>query len=285
MDLKQVRYFLVLAQTLNFTRAAEICNLTQPALTKSIQRLEEELGGPLLLRERSLTQLTTLGIEMLPLLEQIQAAAKRANEHATALKNRASSPLRIGFAPDSPTPPFLPLFAELAARLPAFELSVAETGDLVDGLLNGSLDVGVVTDAVALSDRVNRWALFKDLAVLLVPEGHHWVGVDPVSAEMARDMSVVCGVGDRISTVYDRSESPLPPPLHRANTASRAADLVRAGLGVTWSTEMAGATLGLERRRVAWLDPHEVMLVVAAGRPVPKAADAFIKLARARAWE
>ena len=50
MDLTQIRYFLALARTLNFTRAAEACNVTQPALTRSIQRLEEELGGPLLLR-------------------------------------------------------------------------------------------------------------------------------------------------------------------------------------------------------------------------------------------
>ena len=55
MDLTQIRYFLALAQTLNFTRAAEACHVIQPALTKSIQRLEEELGGPLLLRERALT--------------------------------------------------------------------------------------------------------------------------------------------------------------------------------------------------------------------------------------
>ncbi len=74
MDLTHIGYFLALARTLNFTRAAETCNVTQPALTKSIQRLEEKLGGPLLLRERSLTQLTPLGQAMLPLLDQTQAA-------------------------------------------------------------------------------------------------------------------------------------------------------------------------------------------------------------------
>ena len=71
MDLTQIRYFLALARTLNFARAAEACNVTQPAPAKSIQRLEEGLGGPLLLRERALTQLPPLGRAMLPLLEQI----------------------------------------------------------------------------------------------------------------------------------------------------------------------------------------------------------------------
>ena len=92
MDLTQIRYFLALAQTLNFTRAAEACRVTQPALTKSIQRLEEELGGPLLLRERALTQLTPLGRAMLPLLEQCFAAAERAKEHASGMKRPTLPP-------------------------------------------------------------------------------------------------------------------------------------------------------------------------------------------------
>ena len=47
MELHQIRYFVVLAATLHFTRAAEACNVSQPALTKAIQRLEDELGGTL----------------------------------------------------------------------------------------------------------------------------------------------------------------------------------------------------------------------------------------------
>src|SRR6476659_9946810 len=62
----QVRYFLALAGTLNFTRAAEQCNVTQPALTKAVQKLEQELGGALIHRERHLTQLTELGKMVLP---------------------------------------------------------------------------------------------------------------------------------------------------------------------------------------------------------------------------
>jgi DNA-binding transcriptional LysR family regulator len=48
MEMQQVRYFVALAQTLNFTRAAEECNVTQPALTRAIKQLEFELGGDLI---------------------------------------------------------------------------------------------------------------------------------------------------------------------------------------------------------------------------------------------
>ena len=52
MEMHQVRYFLALCETLNFTRAAENCNVSQPALTRAVHKLEEELGGLLLRREQ-----------------------------------------------------------------------------------------------------------------------------------------------------------------------------------------------------------------------------------------
>ena len=52
MEMHQVRYFLAVARTLNFSRAAEECNVTQPSLTRAIRQLEDELGGDLFCRER-----------------------------------------------------------------------------------------------------------------------------------------------------------------------------------------------------------------------------------------
>ncbi len=60
MEMHQVRYFLAVARTRNFTRAAEECNVSQPSLTRAIQKLEGELGGPLFRREHSLSHLTDL---------------------------------------------------------------------------------------------------------------------------------------------------------------------------------------------------------------------------------
>ena len=70
MEMHQIRYFLAAARTLNFTRAAEECNVAQPSLTRAIQQLEEELGGDLFRRERKLSHLTDLGQRMLPLMQQ-----------------------------------------------------------------------------------------------------------------------------------------------------------------------------------------------------------------------
>ena len=75
MEMHQVRYFLALSETLNFTEAALRCNVSQPALTRAIQTLEVELGGELLRRERKLSHLTELGERMLPLMRQCYESA------------------------------------------------------------------------------------------------------------------------------------------------------------------------------------------------------------------
>jgi DNA-binding transcriptional LysR family regulator len=71
MQMHQIRYFLVLAEELNFTRSAARCNVAQPSLTRAIKALEEELGGPLFHREHSHTRLTELGKIVRPYLEDV----------------------------------------------------------------------------------------------------------------------------------------------------------------------------------------------------------------------
>src|SRR3954464_14758904 len=70
MEMHQVRDFLAVARLLNFTRAAEACNGTQPSLTRAPTQLEAERGGDLLRGERPAAQLTELGQRMPPLLQQ-----------------------------------------------------------------------------------------------------------------------------------------------------------------------------------------------------------------------
>ncbi len=274
MDLTQIHYFLTLARTLNFTRAAEACNVSQPALTKSIQRLEDELGGPLLLRERALTQLTPLGREMHPMLQQIQDAAHRAKLHAKTMRSRDAAPLRLGFAPDAPLRPFMPLIAELDRALPGFQLRLEERSGagLVDALLAGSMDAAVVTDAAALPDRMRSWTLFDDAVVLLGAGGAGAAG------------GPVCGPAGTAGTVFEAVGAGLPAARHRAATAMQAVTLALAGLGRAVSTARAGGPAELRQEAVAGGGRHSVLLAVVAGRPVTAAADAFLKLARARAW-
>src|SRR2546430_15006048 len=95
MEMHQVRYFLAVARLLNFTRAAEECNVTQPSLTRAIKQLEAEMGGDLFRRERPAAQLTELGQRMHPLLQQCYDAASGARMLASSFKSR-SEERRVG---------------------------------------------------------------------------------------------------------------------------------------------------------------------------------------------
>jgi DNA-binding transcriptional LysR family regulator len=82
MELHQIRYFLAVCDLLNFTRAAERCNVSQPSLTRAIKNLEEELGGSLFRRERRLTHMTELGRLMRPHLQQVYTSTIVAKDEA-----------------------------------------------------------------------------------------------------------------------------------------------------------------------------------------------------------
>ncbi len=170
VDLVQIRYFLALADTLNFTRAAERCNVTQPALTRSIQRLEDELGGPLLLRERALTQLTELGRAMLPLLERTYAAAEEARSRAKNLRHQVTAPLRLGLCTLVTAAVLVPVLKELAARFAdRLQLTLVHgaCAHLAELLLHGELDAALLPEAEIEAERLNRWPLFEDGLVVL----------------------------------------------------------------------------------------------------------------------
>jgi LysR family transcriptional regulator, hydrogen peroxide-inducible genes activator len=96
MEMHQIRYFLAVCETLNFTRAAEQCHVTQPALTRAVQKLEEELGGLLFRRERHLTHLTDLGRLIQPQLEQIWKETEAAKTTAKSFLKLENAPLNLG---------------------------------------------------------------------------------------------------------------------------------------------------------------------------------------------
>ncbi|MFI0844400.1 LysR family transcriptional regulator [Mesorhizobium sp. IMUNJ 23232] len=83
MDIHHIRYFLAVCETRNFTWAAKRCNVTQPALSRAVQQLEDEVGGLLFRRERNLRRITDLGALLRPRFQQIV-------DELTSVRNEAS---------------------------------------------------------------------------------------------------------------------------------------------------------------------------------------------------
>jgi DNA-binding transcriptional LysR family regulator len=293
MELFQVRYFLALARTLNFTRAAEACNVSQPALTRAIQRLEEELGGPLLHRERNLTQLTSLGRAMLPHLEAAHGAAETAAAQAMAFRSRECEPLRLGIDQSLSAQILTPALGELQARMRGFECGLAEgaSADLLQLMMEGALDSAVLIDPAKPPERLDRWRLFRDGYVVLCPEHHHLAGLAEIPITALAEECLVAR-GEKASD-FDQALVRLcaaagltPRPRHRCASEEQIRQMVAAGLGIALGGQHRAPCPGIVARPLT--DPEagrNIVLAAVAGRPHSPALAAFLKLMRARDWQ
>ena len=292
MELFQVRYFLALARTLNFTRAAEACNVSQPALTRAIQRLEEELGGPLLHRERNLTQLTALGRAMLPHLEAAHAAADAAAAQAAAFRRREGEPLRLGIEGTLSVHVLAPVLGELQSRIEGFELDLAEgaSPDLLERLMAGDLDSAVLVNPEKSPDRLERWRLFCERYVVLCPEGHWLATSEAVPVDvLARESLILRGAPDcdlDQAMMWLSAAAGVEPKLrHRCAGEDQLRQMVAAGLGIALAGEHQPVAPGIAARPLA--DPaagRQILLAAVAGRTHGPVLAAFLKLMRARDW-
>lgn len=293
MELFQVRYFLALARTLNFTRAAETCNVSQPALTRAIQRLEEELGGPLLHRERNLTRLTQLGLAMLPHLEAAHAAADAAAAQAAAFRRREGEPLRLGIEGTLSAAILGPIIGELQSRIASFELGLTEASsiELQERLLAGELDSAILVEGDKPPERLDRWRLFRERYVMLCPKAHALATLAAIPiAGLAEESLIIRGVADcDLDQALTRlcTEAGIEPRIrHRCAGEGQLRQMVAAGLGLALAGEHDPAGPGIAARALAdTAAQRQILLAAVAGRPHGPVLAAFLKLARARDWQ
>jgi LysR family hydrogen peroxide-inducible transcriptional activator len=288
MELAQVRYFVTLCRTLNFTRAAEQCNVTQPAFTRAIQRLEDEFGGPLLFRERNLTQLTELGRAMRPHLEAMLDAADAARILADARLARTRPSLKIGLGPGIGAATIAAAIREIAGMLPDVTIHFNESGPaaLIEAMLTDMLDCALLPDHCELPERLNRWPLYADRAVAVLPPEHRLLAQNAVTGRDIADETIL--VSERCGGFANRLAGTNAFSLRLQScdgATSQMLDLVGAGLGVALLSDHLRFAPPLATR--PFTDPElsrHILLTAVAGRPLNPAASSFVKLCRAMAF-
>ena len=145
MEMQQIRYFLSLSSALNFTRAAEECNVSQPALTRAIQALEAELGGPLIRREGRFSHLTELGKRMLPLMQRCYESAVTAKDVARAVTKNEVAPLSLAVSHSVNLELFMEPIAELFRGFPGIQLRITHGSgeDVLKRLKEGEAELAI----------------------------------------------------------------------------------------------------------------------------------------------
>src|SRR5262249_46127509 len=157
-------YFLAVARTLNFTRAAEECNVTQPSLTRAIKQLEGELGGDLFQRERPQARLTELGERMFPLLKQCYDSALGARSLASSFKTGDIGALRIAISRSIDLRLLIPHLMELQAHFNKLDFTFLRgtKDEVAEALKEGKAELGLAASVAEGWDRLDSWPLFTE---------------------------------------------------------------------------------------------------------------------------
>jgi DNA-binding transcriptional LysR family regulator len=174
VQFQQLQYFVAVAETRHFTRAADLVHVAQPSLSQQIKALERELGADLFLRARGNITLTDAGEALLPLARRILADADTARHEVLELVQLRSGRVRLGATPSLCTGLLPDVLRAFHDRYPGIRLLIEEGGshDLVRELARGALDLALVvlplpTPSPALT---TVELLREDLVVVSSPE-------------------------------------------------------------------------------------------------------------------
>jgi DNA-binding transcriptional LysR family regulator len=145
-DLRQLRYFVAVAEEQHFGRAAARLSMTQPPLSQAIRALEEALGVELFARTRRSVELTAVGADLLPEVRRILASADALRPLAQSLARGEAGVLALAFVSTADYGLLPLLLRDFGARYPRVRLQLAEaTSDVqVDELVAGRIDAGLV---------------------------------------------------------------------------------------------------------------------------------------------
>ncbi len=248
LTLKQLRYFEALARQGHFGRAADVCSISQPALSMQIKELEESLGTELFERGARQVRLTNFGEAFALRVRDILRSVDELGDLARASQDRLVGRLRIGIIP-TVAPYLLPaIIGNLARMHEGLEIHVRETltSKLVQELAEGRLDTAIVALPVS-EPSLNEVALFSENFVLVRPGEDE--GKPVPNREALREMRLLlleeghCFRDQALS--FCNMHSALPRELLDGSSLSTLVQMVSAGIGVTLIPEMA---VGVETR-------------------------------------
>src|SRR4051812_31141652 len=231
-DLRKLRYFVAVAEELHFGRAAAQLHIAQPALSRQIRALEDELKTLLFVRDRRTTVLTAAGEQLLADARDLLAAAEAVHRRVTAAAE-AKAVLTVGFMPGIVVTPAVRV---LARHRPDVGVRLLRTSwhDQVEVVHDGRVDVSIVRLPIDQRGLTVR-PLFTEPRVVMVPVGHRLAGKESVSVteladeHLLQDPDAVPEWRD-IALELRKPDRPEVPPIH---SVEEKLELVAAGAGIS----------------------------------------------------
>lgn len=290
MEMTQIRYVLAAARQLNFTRAAEECGVSQPALTKGIKALETELGAQVFHREGKRILLTGFGKSMLPHLQQIAEEAEAAKTLAQKFRLLDQVPVRLGVLQTIGHVRLSRFLAGFERAHSGLELSVSEgsMAALCEQLDTGEIDIAILTRTEEAAHRFNLRDLYEERYVVVCPPDHRLGRMNAIRlADLSGENYVdrlACEMREMVMAVCEADSIELYARF-RSDREDWVQAMVLAGIGFAFMPEYSVSLPGLIQRPL--IEPDVARTVTAAtmpGRPHSPATAALLRATQKFAW-
>ncbi|MHA4836410.1 LysR family transcriptional regulator [Sphingopyxis sp. MSC1_008] len=243
MDIRKLRYFLILCEELHFRRAAERLNITQAPLSLSIQGLERELGAQLFHRTQRRVSLTPVGaafrIHAASILEQLNRAVEDVHDMVAG----EAGHLRVGFTAASSLLFFFPKIVQtFQARFPQVRLTLHELSSQgqLGALADREIDVGFIrTPASPLRSELNFTHLVDDPLLVVMHEEHPLNKEETITIAALKDAPLIfypkklgVGIYDQVMRLFS-SQGLTPNIILETQESAAIISLAASGLGVS----------------------------------------------------
>ena len=290
MEFRQVRYFLAVADHMNFTRAAEACSVSQPSLTVAIQKLEDELGGKLFVRDARQISLTPLGQVMRTHLARIDETRKAAQVAAAEVVQEEMERIELGVMCTIGPRVIGPALIDWNHKHPRAELIIHDVwGEkAADLLLSGALDCALIARQSPLPDRFETTTLMQEEFQLAVAAEHPLAMQEYVRLSDLQDVPYLdrlrCEFRRTVFDVAQRANLEIDV-IVRSEREDWIQRLVAEGAGATLLPRNSIVAEGIVTIPVTDLPVHRsVEIVTVKGRPLRDVVRRFVKFSRDYAW-
>ncbi|MDJ0393490.1 LysR substrate-binding domain-containing protein [Rhodococcus sp. G-MC3] len=269
MELRQLEYFVAVAEEANFTRAAERVNISQSGISAQIRALEREVGAELVDRSSRVATLTVAGkaaVDHARAALQSAAALQRSIDEVNSL---VRGRIDVGMVTACTVTPLFDALADFHTDYPGVDLALAEgnSDELISRVRAGGLDMALVGTAAQTPEGMDSLVIVREGLAACVPPGHPLAPATGVSLGEVCAYRVVClPQGTGIRTVFDDAcaVAGLVADIAMAASAPAAvADLAARGMGVgILSESMAGDFTDLVAIPITGVDIDALLALV-----------------------
>ena len=290
MEMSQIRYVLAAAQTLNFTKAAAQCNISQPALTKGIKTLELALGAPVFHREGRRILLIDFGRSMLPHLQHIVDETEATQLLAQNMRLLHKAPIRLGVMSTVGHVRLARFLGQFENNYAGTELSATEApvAELKAQLEDGALDVAVLNPMDGPGEAFHAHPLYTERYIVIFPPEHRLghlnaVKLTDLSGEPYVDR-LACELRESVMAICAEKQVALYARF-RSDREDWVQAMVLARIGFAFMPEYSVSLPGLLQRPL--IDPvvqRSIAPITVPGRPHSPAVAAFVRAAKSFAW-